>query len=352
MRAGDVAAMPADIRHQGYSPKRSMLLVWENDSADLPELIAHGTALRSTRSTSEVSRRVHRRRCDEAVEAHVHDGDTVAFEGFTHLIPHAAGHEVIRQGRRDLTLVRMTPDVVYDQLIGCGLREEDGLLVGRQPRRRVAAPVPRCGRARLAAPARDRRAQPCRHGGSVRRPARRGCRSACSAATSAPTSSPTRTRSRPITCPFTGETLTAVQAIELDVAVIHAQQADREGNVQLWGLVGVQKEAVLAARRSIVTVEEIVDELEPRPNAVVLPSWVVSSVCLVPGGAHPSFAMGYSERDNAFYRAWDEISRDRDSFTAWIDKHVQRHRRLRRVLPQRGHRPRSDSCLSSGAPTI
>ena len=96
-------------------------------------------------------------------------------------------------------------------------------------------------------------------------------------------------------------------ALEPDVAVIHAQQADREGNVQLWGLVGVQKEAVLAARRSIVTVEEIVDELEPRPNAVVLPSWVVVAVCLVPGGAHPSFAMGYSERDNGFYQAWDEI---------------------------------------------
>jgi glutaconate CoA-transferase subunit A len=126
-----------------------------------------------------------------------------------------------------------------------------------------------------------------------------------------------------IQCPFTGETLTAVLAIELDVAVIHAQQADRRGNVQLWGLVGVQKEAVLAARRSIVTVEEIVDELTPRPNAVVLPSWVVSAVCHVPGGAHPSFAMGYSERDNDFYRAWDELSRERDRFVEWIDTHVR-----------------------------
>ena len=105
--------------------------------------------------------------------------------------------------------------------------------------------------------------------------------------------------------------------------MIHAQQADRQGNVQLWGLVGVQKEAVLAARRSIVTVEEIVDELVPRPNAVVLPSWVVSAVCHVPGGAHPSFAMGYSERDNDFYRLWDEVSRDRDRFLEWIDKHVR-----------------------------
>jgi glutaconate CoA-transferase subunit A len=127
----------------------------------------------------------------------------------------------------------------------------------------------------------------------------------------------------PITCPFTGEQLTAVPALNPDVAVIHAQQADRRGNVQLWGLVGVQKEAVLSARRSIVTVEEVVDELTPRPNAVVLPAWVVDAVCEVPGGAHPSFAIGYSSRDNEFYRAWDEVSRDRDTFTAWIDEHVR-----------------------------
>ena len=118
----------------------------------------------------------------------------------------------------------------------------------------------------------------------------------------------------PIACPFTGEQLTAVPALNPDVAVIHAQQADRQGNVQLWGLVGVQKEAVLAARRSIATVEEIVDRLTPRADAVVLPSWVVDAVCEVPGGAHPSFAIGYSTRDNAFYRAWDDISRDRGTF--------------------------------------
>ena len=107
------------------------------------------------------------------------------------------------------------------------------------------------------------------------------------------------------------------------MAVIHAQRADRRGNVQLWGLAGVQKEAVLAAKRSIATVEEIVDELEPRPNAVVLPSWVVSAVCEEPGGAHPSYAQSYSVRDNDFYRAWDEISRERAQFTAWIDRYVR-----------------------------
>jgi glutaconate CoA-transferase subunit A len=125
-----------------------------------------------------------------------------------------------------------------------------------------------------------------------------------------------------IVCPFTGETLTAVSALRPDVAVIHAQLADRSGNVQYWGISGVQKEAVLAAARSVVTVEEVVQSLEPRPGAVVLPSWTVDYVAHVPGGAHPSYALGYTARDNAFYLAWDEISRDRDKFTAWLDEHV------------------------------
>src|SRR5262249_46484289 len=125
-----------------------------------------------------------------------------------------------------------------------------------------------------------------------------------------------------ITCPFTGEVLTAVAALNPDVTVIHAQRADRHGNVQMWGITGVQKEAVLAAKRSIVTVEEVVETLDPRPGAVVLPSWVVSAVALVPRGAHPSYAQGYYDRDNAYYQAWDEISRDRDTFTTWLDEHV------------------------------
>jgi glutaconate CoA-transferase subunit A len=126
----------------------------------------------------------------------------------------------------------------------------------------------------------------------------------------------------PIVCPFTGEILAAVPALNPDVSIIHAQRADREGNVQFWGITGVQKEAVLAARRSLVTVEEIVDELTPRPGAVVLPGWVVTAVAVAPGGAHPSYAAGYSTRDNDYYQAWDAISRDRESFAAWIDEHV------------------------------
>jgi glutaconate CoA-transferase subunit A len=127
---------------------------------------------------------------------------------------------------------------------------------------------------------------------------------------------------KPITCPFTGEQLTAVAAINPDVAIIHAQRADREGNVQLWGITGVQKEAVLAASRSIVTVEEVVDSLDPRPGAVVLPSWTVSYVAHVPNGAHPSYAQDYTERDNDYYVAWDKIARDREAFARWLDECV------------------------------
>jgi glutaconate CoA-transferase subunit A len=133
---------------------------------------------------------------------------------------------------------------------------------------------------------------------------------------------PGRTRVAFIECPFTGERLAAVPAHRPDVGVIHAQRADRQGNVQLWGIVGVQKETVLASARSVATVEEIVDELDPRPGAIVLPHWVVDAVCVAPRGAHPSYAHGYYDRDNAFYKAWDEISRDRDSFRAWMDEHV------------------------------
>ena len=126
-----------------------------------------------------------------------------------------------------------------------------------------------------------------------------------------------------VACPFTGEKLTAVSALNPHMTVVHAQRADRAGNVQLWGIVGVQKEAVLAAGTAIATVEEVVDELPPTPGAVVLPGWVLSAVCPVPGGAHPSYAHGYSTRDNGFYARWDTVSRDRETFTAWIDRHVR-----------------------------
>lgn len=258
----------------------------------------------------------------EAVAAHVHDGDTVALEGFTHLIPHAAGHEIIRQGRRDLHLVRMTPDMVYDQLIGAGCAAQLTFSWGGNPG------VGSLHRFRDAVEhewPHPLRIEEHSHAGMATRYAAgaaglpfgvlRGY-----VGTDLAEHTPTI---KSVTCPFTGEDLTAVPALNPDVTIIHTQRADRAGNVQIWGLVGIQKEAVLSARAAIVTVEEIVDELDERPGAVVLPSWVVDAVCEVPGGAHPSFAMGYSERDNAFYRAWDEISRDRDTFTEWVDRHIR-----------------------------
>jgi glutaconate CoA-transferase, subunit A len=256
-----------------------------------------------------------------AVERTIHDGDTVAMEGFTHLIPHAAGREVIRQRRRDLTLVRMTPDVIYDQLIGAGCACKLVFSWGGNPgvgslhRFRDAIenswPVPLDIEEHSHAGMANRYAA-----GAAGLPfaVLRGYRGTGLAGLAENISE--------ITCPFTGEQLTAVAALTPDVAVIHAQRADRAGNVQLWGITGVQKEAVLAARRSVATVEEIVDELDPRPGAVVLPAWTVTYVAEAPGGAHPSYALDYSVRDNDFYVAWDAISRDRETFTAWLEAEV------------------------------
>ena len=258
----------------------------------------------------------------EAIGSLVHDGDTVALEGFTHLIPHAAGHELIRQGRRELHLVRMTPDVVYDQLIGAGCAARLTFSWGGNP---GVGSLHRFRDAVEHGWPRPLEIEEHSHAGMATRYAAgaaglpfgvlRGY-----AGTDLPKYTPTVT---PITCPFTGEALTAVPALNPDVTIIHAQRADAAGNVQLEGIIGVQREAVLAAQRAIVTVEEVVDELEARPGAVVLPHWVLSAVSAVPGGAHPSFAMGYSERDNAFYKAWDAVSADRERFRSWIDTHIR-----------------------------
>ncbi len=253
----------------------------------------------------------------DAVAATVHDGDMVALEGFTHLIPVAAGHEIIRQGRRDLTLVRMTPDIVYDQLIGAGCARKLVFSWGGNPgvgslhRFRDAVsnawPVPL-------------ELEEHSHAGMANRyvagasglpfAVLRGYRGTDLVAQTPNIAA--------ITCPFTGEELTAVPALNPDVTVIHAQQADRAGNVAMWGITGVQKEAVLAAARSVVTVEEVVDEIPPRAGQIVLPTWAITYVSHVPGGAHPSYAQGYSDRDNAYYQGWDPISRDREAFERWL----------------------------------
>jgi glutaconate CoA-transferase subunit A len=256
----------------------------------------------------------------EAVRELVHDGDVVALEGFTHLIPHAAGHELIRQRRRDLTLVRMTPDVIYDQLIGMGCARKLVFSWGGNPGvgslHRLRDAVEHDWPAPL----------------ELEEHSHAGMAAAYAAgASNLPfgvvrgyegTDLAERTKIAWITCPFSGEQLAAVAAIRPDVGIVHAQQADGAGNVQLWGITGVQKEIVLASSRSIVTVEEIVPRLESRPGAVLLPAWAITAVSVAVGGAHPSYAHGYYDRDNAFYVQWDEISRDRDRFREWMLEHV------------------------------
>jgi glutaconate CoA-transferase subunit A len=256
----------------------------------------------------------------EAVAGLVRDGDAVALEGFTHLIPFAAGHELLRQERRDLELIRMTPDVLYDQMVGAGAARKLVFSYAGNP---GVGSLHRLRDAVEHGWPRPIEIEEHSHAGMANRYA--------AGAAHLPfavlrgywgTDLVQHTNVRPVTCPFTGEELAAVPALRPDVAIVHAQEADRRGNVQLWGIPGVQKEAVLAASRSLVTVERIVDELELRPGGVVLPSFVIDAVAEAPGGSRPSYAHGITERDNDFYRAWDAISRDREAFSAWMDEHV------------------------------
>jgi len=258
----------------------------------------------------------------EAINRHVHDGDTIALEGFTHLIPFAAGHEIIRQNRRNLTLIRMTPDLIYDQMIGMGLARRLVFSWGGNPgvgslhRMRDAVEhgwpqpleiVEHSHAAMAHAYEAGASGMPC---GFFR-----GYRGSDLASVNG--------QIKFITCPFSGEELACVPAHRPDVTIIHAQKADRQGNVLIEGIVGVQKEAALAARSAVVTVEEVVDQFGPRSsNAAILPSWTIAAVARVPGGARPSYAHGYYRRDNSFYIAWDEIARDRDTFRAWMQENV------------------------------
>jgi glutaconate CoA-transferase, subunit A len=260
----------------------------------------------------------------EAVAATVRDGDRIACEGFTHLIPMAAVHEIIRQRKTDLALVRMTPDIAYDQIIGMGLARKLTFSWGGNPgvgslhrlRDAVENGWPRPLEIEEHSHAAMANAY---EAGAAGLPfaAFRGYRGAGLAEVNP--------NIRSVTCPFTGEVLAAVPAIRLDAAVIHAQKADRAGNVLLEGIVGVQKEAVLGAQRSLVTVEEVVEDFGPvGHNAVILPSWTVTAIAHVPGGAHPSYAQGYYKRDNATYKAWDAIARERETFLAWMEENVVR----------------------------
>ena len=259
----------------------------------------------------------------DAIARFVRSGDAVALEGFTHLIPFAAGHEIIRQGITDLTLIRMTPDLIYDQMIGCGCARKLVFSWGGNPGvgslHRLRDAVERGWPRPLEIEEHSHSAMAHAYAaGAAGMPCAilKGYLGSELAAVNA--------RIKSIACPFTGEMLTAVPALRPDVAVVHAQRADRAGNVLIAGIIGVQKEAVLSARRSVATVEEIVDDLGTTgTNAIVLPSWTLNAVALAPGGARPSYAHGYYDRDNAFYTAWDAIARDRERFTEWIDANIK-----------------------------
>ena len=257
----------------------------------------------------------------EAVAGLVRDGDAVALEGFTHLIPTAAAHEIVRQGRKDLTLIRMTPDLIYDQMIGMSTARKLVFSWGGNP---GVGSLHRF---------RDAVENGWPHALEIEEHSHAGMANRYVAGASnlpfavlrgyVGTDLPKVTTTiAPIECPFTGEELMAVPALRPDVSIIHAQQADGRGNVAIWGISGIQKEAVLSARRAIATVEEVVDELEPHPFQIVLPAVVFDAVAVEPKGAHPSYADGYYDRDNTFYEAWDPISRDRDEFRAWMEEHV------------------------------
>ena len=258
----------------------------------------------------------------DAVAANLRSGDTAAFEGFTHLIPTAAAHEAIRQGFRDLTLIRMTPDLVYDQMIGMGMVRKivfsylgnPGVGLLRRARDAIENGWPNPIEVEEHSHAGMANAY---EAGAAGLPfaAFRGYLGA-----GLPAVNP---HIRSVTCPFTGEVLAAVPAIRPDVTFIHAQKADRKGNVLIEGIIGIQKEAVLAARRAVVTVEEVVDDFDGlHPNLTILPSWTIHAIAVVPGGSHPSYAHGYYRRDNAAYLAWDEIAADRERFRTWMQEHV------------------------------
>jgi glutaconate CoA-transferase subunit A len=257
-----------------------------------------------------------------AIADHVHDGDTVVIEGFTHLICFAAGHEIIRQRRKDLTICRLTPDLIYDQLIGAGCARKLVFSWAGNPgagslhafRRAVEQGTP------------PLEIEEYSHFGMVARMSAGAARLPFWTmrnymGTDLPVANPLI---RTVTCPYTGEELATVPALNPDVTIIHAQRGDTQGNAQVWGLLGVQKEAAFASKRVIVVLEELVDEsvIRADPNRTLIPGMIVDAVVVEPWGAHPSYAQGYYDRDNEFYVAWEDISRDPAKLRAYLDEFV------------------------------
>ena len=258
----------------------------------------------------------------DAMLQHVHDGMTVALEGFTHLIPFAAGHELIRQKRRRLTLVRLTPDPIYDQMIGMGCAEKLVFSWGGNPGvgslHRLRDAVEQCWPHALSLDEHSHAGMSVRYAaGASGLPF-----GILKGYTGTGLAEVNRARIATVACPFTGEEVTALPALTPDVTILHAQQADAEGNVLMRGIVGASREAAMAARCLIVTVEQVVEALDAPMNAFIIPAWQVAAIAEVPGGAYPSYALGHYARDNAFYLAWDEIARSRERFLSWMHEHV------------------------------
>lgn len=258
----------------------------------------------------------------DAVAQNLHDGDIVAFEGFTHLIPHAAAHEAIRQGITDLTLLRMTPDIIYDQMIGMGLARKvifsyagnPGVGLLRRMRDAIETGYPR--NIEIVEHSHSAMAQAYEAGAS-------GLPCAIFRGYKGADLAKVNPAIRSVTCPFTGEELAAIPSHRPDVTFIHAQKASESGDVLIEGIIGVQKEAALAAKRVVVTVEEIVPSFKGlHPNLTILPHWTIDAIAVVPGGAHPSYTHGFYARDNAAYLEWDKISADREAFAAWMQNNV------------------------------
>jgi glutaconate CoA-transferase subunit A len=260
----------------------------------------------------------------EAVGTHVHDGDTVVIEGFTHLICFAAGHEIIRQGRRDLVLCRLTPDLIYDQMIAAGCARKLVFSWAGNPGAGSLHAFRRAVEGKGGGPL---ELEEYSHFGMVGRLSAGAARLPFwpmrnYMGTDLPAANPWIAT---VDCPYTGERLAAVPALNPDVTIVHAQRADAEGNAQIWGLLGVQKEAAFASDRVIVVVEELVDErvIRADPNRTLIPGLVVDAVVVEPWGAHPSYAQGYYDRDNEFYVQWEAISRDPAALARYLDEFVR-----------------------------
>jgi glutaconate CoA-transferase subunit A len=256
----------------------------------------------------------------EAISKHVQDGDCVYAAGFTHMIPFAAGHEIIRQGRRDLVLARATPDLIYDQMVAAGCASKVIFSYMGNPG------VGSLRAARAALERGEIEWEEYSHFGMISRlqAGATGLPFMPMNPTAAGDLELANPRYRKVTDPYSGQEVVVVPALKPDVAIVHVQRADASGNVHIWGIIGEQKEAAFAAARVIITAEEIVseDEIRSDPNRTLIPGFTVDAVCHVPYCAHPSYTQGYYDRDNAFYLEWDKISADPEMLAAWLEEWV------------------------------